>query len=355
MTSALLLVAMSMSAEVDFQMLLDGLRQSQDVPGISAVVTRGDDVIYAGASGVADIESGRALSADTVLYCGSLSKVFTAVLVMQLVEQGKLELSDTVAGIATASAAPAIAVGQLLTHTSGLEREGDFGYWFSADFPDTDDLADYLQNTRLRFAPGSRRYYSNIGFAKLGLVAADAAGQSYADALRTRVLQPLGLNSTGSGRPPKNLSSGYTPTGRLLPNDERPFAGVGHAVGDRRIREYHNARAMTPAFGLHTTANDLSRLLRFLLGHGGNDVLSAATRQRMRSRQVFNSGYGLRIAEVHGQTVARHGGWFAAHRSHLLLDVENDIAVAILANSDSAAPEAIAEALYEMALAAGSE
>lgn len=352
MTITLLLAALAVSPTSDLQGVLDRMRSSQEVPGVSAVVTYRDEIVFAGASGMADIESGRMMTADTVVYAGSLSKVFTAILTLRLVEEKKLSLNTPVDGIAAQSSAtaPRITIVQLLTHASGLEREGDFGYWFNADFPDRKALSRYLQTTQLRDAPGTSLHYSNIGYAKLGLVIEDVDGQPYGDALRARVLAPLGMTSTGAPGPVDGISSGYTPAGRVIPNEQRPFAGVGRAVGDRHIREYHDAKAMSPAFGIYTSANDLSRLTRFLLGHGGEPVLSTEMRQRMRTRQASGWGLGLKLGTLNGRSVARHEGWFAAHRSHLLLDVDADISVIVMTNSDSGAPARIAEALYEAVL-----
>ena len=125
--------ALILAASSGFQATLDDVRLAQSVPGVSAVVSRNDETLFAGASGVADLESGRVLTADTPLYAGSLSKVFTAVLVLHLVEQGSLSLAQPAPGISTARdpAPEAISVVNLLTHSSGLSREGDFGYWFA--------------------------------------------------------------------------------------------------------------------------------------------------------------------------------------------------------------------------------
>ena len=352
MTAAWLLATLAVAVTPVFQAVLDQMRSDQEVPGISAVITYQDKVVFSGASGMADLETARTMTADTVAYAGSLSKVFTAVLILRLIEEEKLSLSDPVDGIAMQSSgdAPDITVAHLLTHASGLEREGNFGYWFTADFPDRSALARYLLTTKLRDPPGTSLHYSNVGYAKLGLVIEETNGQSYSDALRTQVLEPLSMTSSGAPGPVDPISSGYTPIGRVIPNEERPFAGVGRAVGNRHIREYHDAKAMSPAFGIYTSANDLSRLARFLLGHGSDNVLSSEMRKRMRTRQASGWGLGLKLGSLDGRPVARHEGWFAAHRSHLLLDMEADISIVVMTNSDSGSPAKIAEALLETAL-----
>jgi len=350
--AGLVLVAFAATCGIDLQPTLDQIRVEQEVPGVSAVVTRKEKVIFAGASGVADLETGRKMTPDTVLYAGSLTKILTAVLTLQLVEKGELSLDDVILGIAIESSKQDvnIQVVHLLTHASGLEREGNFDYWFDADFPDEAALAKYLAATDLQSAPGDSVSYSNIGYAALGPVIARASGQSYDDALLDDVFKPLGMASSGTEAPGNQLSAGYSPVNRVIPNEEQPFAGLGRYVGTRRIREYHNAKAMTPAFGAYASSTDLSRLARMLLGYGGDNVLSADMRSRLLTAEAGVRGLGIRLTTYKGRHVARHGGWFAAHRTHLLLDLRSGIAVVVMANSDSASPEDIAEALLDHAL-----
>jgi CubicO group peptidase (beta-lactamase class C family) len=243
-----------------------------------------------------------------------------------------------------------VTIAQLLTHSSGLVREGNFGYWFSGDFPDRTALSKFLGNTELRTPPGDTVRYSNIGFAALGLAVEDATGISYHDALRKRVLMPLGLGLSGSPGPADGIAPGYTPSGRIIPSADRPFAGIGRAVGNRHLREYHDAAAMTPAFGIYTTASDLGRLARFLLGYGGENVLPKDTRSMMLEPQASRRTYGLGSERYRERRLARHGGWFAAHKSHLLVDLDAEIGVVVMANSDNADPDAIAKALLTAVL-----
>lgn len=356
MHANLILAAIAAVSGSDLQAVLDQVRVDQEVPGVSAVVTWEDEVIFASASGVADLETGRKMTPDTILYAGSLTKILTAVLTLQLVEQGDLSLDDVVDGIADESSNDSsqahgdVLISHLLTHASGLDREGDFDYWFTARFPDDAALANYLLGTELRNPPGASVRYSNIGYAALGAVVARASGQSYDEALQSRVLNPLGMDSSGASQSGPGLSSGYSPVNRVIPNEERPFAGLGRRVGTRHVREYHDAKAMTPAFGAFTSARDLSRLARMLLGYGDSKVLSDDMRLRLLAVQNGVRGLGIRLDTYRGRPVARHGGWFAAHRTHLLLDLQSGISVVILANSDSASPAKIAEALLDRVL-----
>ncbi|MBS3743017.1 MAG: serine hydrolase [Wenzhouxiangellaceae bacterium] len=117
---------------------------------------------------------------------------------------------------------------------------------------------------------------------------------------------------------------------------------------------YHDAGSMSPAFGAYSTARDMGRLLLFLLGNGGEGFLSEEMRARMYEPIASNRGLGLRVESIDGRRVARHGGWFAAYRSHLLLEPARGIGIVVLANSDSASPGAIVDELYHMTARAAS-
>lgn len=352
-TLSLLFFVFTAGAAGNLQAVAGDLRQLQDIPGLSIAVVREAREVYVGGSGYADLETKRPMTGDTRLYAGSLSKIFTAILALNLVADGHIALDQAVPGIGGGS--PAVTVRQLLTHSSGLNREGNFGYWYSAEFPDGTALARFLAVTRLRTPPGQAVHYSNVGYAALGHFLEVASGQAYADALSSRVLEPLGLTATGGPGPVPGIATGYTPPGRVLPSAERPFAGVGRQVGDRRVRAYHDAKAMTPAFGLYTTARDLGRLARFLLGYGSNDVLPERLRRRMLEPANARRTLGLGTGVLDGRPVVRHNGWFAAHRSHLLIDPETATAVVVMANGDNADTAAVAAALMREIWEAGRE
>ncbi|MCA1778813.1 MAG: beta-lactamase family protein [Xanthomonadaceae bacterium] len=329
----------AVAADID-SMIDDALRR-QSIPGVSAVVIDDHQVIYSAGRGLADIKTARPMTDRTVMYIGSLSKILTAVLALRQVERSALALTDML------DRQPPITMLQLITHQSGLPREGNFDYWFSGGFPDVPTLAAYVARAPLDFEPGRRTRYSNIGFAALGGLIAERANRDFEALLRTRVLEPLAMHDSGARGPAPGVASAYSPPGQLIPNSNRPFAGVGAKIAGRHLRIYHDANAMSPAFGAYSTASDMGRLLLFLLGQGGEDVLSGEMRTRMFKPVASNRGLGLRMESINGRPVARHGGWFAAYRSHLLLEPARGIGIVILANSDSASPEAIAEEVYQ--------
>lgn len=332
------------------QAWLDEARIAGDIPGISAAVVEDGTLRFAGGSGFADIRTERPMTADSVLYIGSLSKLLTATLALNLVESGEMSLDDVVDLVPGAPQDDPLRVEHLIAHTSGLAREGPFGYWFSAEFPDREALTEWLASTALRSPPGAALHYSNTGYAALGLWIERVLDTRFENALRARILEPLGMTSSGARGPAPGVANGYTPRGRLLPSAARPFAGVGAAIDGRHERQYHDARAMSPAFGAWSSAADMGRLAIFLLGHGNDAVLSTDMRARMREKQAAGRGLGFRLERLDGREIARHDGWFAAHRTHLLLDAEEDIGVVILANSDAASARDLADELYRLVL-----
>jgi CubicO group peptidase (beta-lactamase class C family) len=107
---------------------------------------------------------------------------------------------------------------------------------------------------------------------------------------------------------------------------------------------------MAPAFGAYTTTADLGRVVRFLLGYSENRLLGRDYRQLLLEPSADGRSLGLGIGRFQGRPVARHGGWFAAHRSYVLIDLNDGIGVAVIANSDNARPGVIAETLLAAVL-----
>lgn len=333
----------------DYAALVDQYRRAQDVPGVAASIVMDESIEFAGGVGVANLDTGAPVTGDTTFYLGSVSKVITAVLVLGLAEDGHIALENDL-GFRTDDAA--ITPADILSHASGLPREGGFDYWFSGNFPDPAALFERARDASLVFPPGTGMQYSNIGYAVLGQASALRLRTEFGAAVESRVFRPLGMDESGTGGPAPSMAAGYSPPGRLLPNRERPFAGVGERIGDRHERQYHNAAAMTPAFGIYSSAADMARFGRFLVGQGGVDILSRRGRTALYAAQPSGWGLGMQPDRIDGRRVARHGGWFAAHRSHLLLDPSAGIVVIVMANGDNADPAAIAEAIYRAALAA---
>jgi D-alanyl-D-alanine carboxypeptidase len=224
--------------------------------------------VFAQAYGLADREHKTPNTLETRFRIGSMNKMFTAVAVLQLAQEGKLGLDDPVGKYLThypnRDVATKVTIHHLLTHTGGTGEI--FGPEFDAHRSELRTLQDYVKlygNRGLAFEPGSRVEYSNYGFILLGAIVEKVSGESYYDYVRDHVYLPAGMTSTGSD--PKdlvvaNLSIGYTADGAangVRPNiDLLPYrgtsAGGGYStVGD--LLKFANAIQQDRLLNAHYT------------------------------------------------------------------------------------------------------
>ncbi len=212
------IIAAQSPAMADISAYMTDLALQGQFVGTVLVAQQGES-IFKGAYGLADRSLDAANQIDTKFNLGSIDKIFTAVAILQLVEQGKLSLDDKVVDILPEYADTQIAnqatVHQLLTHTSGM---GD--YFYSETYNDIRlqirSIADYtplFANTSPQFEPGAQFGYSNAGYIVLGLIIEEVAGQSYYDYVRENIFEPSGMINTAayeSDAATPNLAIGYT-------------------------------------------------------------------------------------------------------------------------------------------------
>ncbi len=227
------------------------------------VVRRGTDVL-SHAVGLADVEAGSAPDADTQYRIGSITKTFTAVLVMALRDEGRLGLEDPLDRFLPGTKHGALTVRQLLTHLSGLQREPVGDVWYTLQTPDRDGLLAGLEEAEAISAPHRRMHYSNLAFALLGELVARLDGRPWEESLATRILGPLEMART-STEPVAPRARGYF---------SDPYADLVRLEPDFPIR------ALSPAAQLWSTAADLGRWARFI-ADPPPEVLAPATLEEM--------------------------------------------------------------------------
>jgi CubicO group peptidase (beta-lactamase class C family) len=318
-------------------------------------VVHGDRTLWAKGYGRADLASGAPATTGTPFRLGSVSKLFTAIAVMQLRDRGALGLDDPVTrhlpwfAIGSPYAgAPPITVRHLLTHTSGLPREGAFPYWTTHAFPPRDELHAALAGQKVFSPPGAAYRYSNLGMTLLGEVVENASGEGYAAYLAGHVLAPLGMASSTAAA------------------DRAQVAALARAYQRRRSGEprreiaYYDTGVFAPMGGVVSTVEDLGRFLALLLSAdagGAADparVLAPPTLAEMQRAQfVYPSftggrGLGFAVSRRDGTTLVGHGGWIGGHRADLLLDSARKLGVAVLTNADDAAPGPFARRALDM-------
>ena len=321
--------------------------QYHGVPGLAIGVVHQERTIWAKGYGRADLAGGALASTATPFRLGSLSKVFTAVAVMQLRDQGKLALDDPIVRHlpwfkvgSSYAGAPPITVRHLLTHTSGLPRELAYPYWTTHRFPARDEFHAVLATQNVFSPPGASYRYSNVGVALLGEIVETVSGESYAGYLAGHVLAPLGMSSSSAA-----------PDAELL-------ARLAHAYQRRRGTQprtriaFYETGTFAPMGGVVSSVDDLTRFLALVLAAdaGGavrptdGRVLAAPTLAEMqRLHFVYPSfsggrGLGFAVSRRDGATYVSHGGWIGGHRSDLVLDPSRRLGVVVLTNADDAVP-----------------
>jgi CubicO group peptidase (beta-lactamase class C family) len=277
--------------------------------------------------------------------------MFTALMLEQLVEAGKVHLSDPVEKYfpeikvvrSPFPDAPTITLMQLATHTSGLGREPDNVAEATAgpvaDWQKT--LIAALPHLHYEFEPGTRYSYSNMGYAILGAALQRAAGETYLDYIPAHIFAPLGMTHSSLDRNPQivpHLAKGYQPTGLTTVDSDTPQ------------RESVNGRGYkVPNGAIYTTVGDLANFASFLMGQGPESVLKSSALDRFQKQTVvpsdvgLTSGYGLGFQVVRiGNSVAfGHGGDVAGYQSMLLINRQKAIGVIVL-SSGAANPGTIA-------------
>ncbi|MER7574279.1 serine hydrolase domain-containing protein [Streptomyces sp. NPDC126514] len=259
---------------------------------------------------------------------GSITKTFTAVLVMRLRDEGLLDLGDPLEKHLPGTGAGEATVSELLAHTGGLAAESPAPWWERTPGSMRPELADVLGEQPLLHPVGRRHHYSNPGYTLLGALVEKLRGAPWEDVLRSEVLEPLGLHRT-SGRPKAPHAGGW----------------AVHPWADVMLPEpAEDLGRMAPAGQLWSTTGDLARFAAFLVD-GDDQVLSAASVREMRqpaapgeSADVAEGaayGLGLQIQHRHGRLLAGHSGSLPGFLATLFFSESDDVAAVVLANCTS--------------------
>ncbi|WP_030665951.1 serine hydrolase domain-containing protein [Streptomyces cellulosae] len=294
-------------------------------PSLAAAVVRDGRAVWHGARTSVD---GHGPDENVQYRIGSLTKTFTAVLVMRLRDEGVLDLGDPLEKHLQGTGAGEATVAELLAHTSGLAAEAPAPWWERTPGALRPELADVLGDQPFRHPTGRRHHYSNPGYTLLGALVEKLRGASWEEVLRREVLEPLGLDRT-STRP------------------QAPHAGgwAVHPWADVMLPEpVEDLGRMAPAGQLWSTTGDLARFAVFL-ARGDGRVLSAGTVQEMRTPAApaeaadvadgATYGLGLQIQHRDGRLLVGHSGSLPGFLACVTLSVADDVAAVVLANCTS--------------------
>lgn len=294
-------------------------------PSLVAAVARGGHTVWHGARTSVD---GHGPDENVQYRIGSITKTFTAVLVLRLRDEGLLDLGDPLERHLPGTGAGEATIAELLAHSAGLAAESPAPWWERTPGSLRPELADVLGKQPLLHPVGRRHHYSNPGYTLLGALVEKLRGAPWEDVLRREVLEPLGLDRT-TGRPRAPHAGGWA---------VHPWADVMLAEPAEDLGR------MAPAGQLWSTTGDLARFAVFL-ARGDDRVLSAETVREMRApaaaaeaADVLDGaayGLGLQIQRWDGRLLVGHSGSLPGFLANLTISVEDDVAAVVLTNCTS--------------------
>ena len=332
-----MLLTFSLNAQ-DKAGMIDNLISEYSTLGMfngSVLVADKGKVIFEKGYGYADMEWNIPNTVDTKFELGSITKQFTAALILQLVEQGKLRLDNKISDILTwypAKNGTRITIHQLLTHTSGIPNYTDFpGFVDKRAFEKMTprELINTFSEKPLDFEPGSQFYYSNSGYIVLGAIIEQITGKSYKDVLEEKILKPLGMDN-----------SGYINLERITPKRAHGYS--------KQFNHYTNAAYLDmslpfAAGALYSTVEDLYKWDQALYG---NNILSNESKEKMftgyikdfRGKYGYGWDVGKEAVDDQGDSTdyISHGGGIFGFSSLIVRLPEHRQLVVLLNNTDSA-------------------
>jgi len=298
---------------------------------ISAVIIKNDRIIWRSAYGYLNRDSDIPADSNTIYRIASITKTFTALLLMQLVQEGKLKLDDPVEKylpeikkVNGYEIGERITFRQLASHTAGLEREPHMANSYSGT-PDEweNSLLRCIPYTSLISKPGERFSYSNIGYALLGLALSRATGIPYVDMVKQRILDPLHMKDTYFSLSPaekERLAQG-------IANDSLGRINTKLPEKDLRGRGYR-----VPDGGLYSTPTDLSKLVLSLMDKP--PLVKPVYRSIMREVPPAgkNYGIGLMLLERRGLDLEGNDGALPGYTSTFIIERQSGYAVILMRN-----------------------
>ncbi len=315
-------------AQPDLNQLDEVLMRYHEVGLLNGTVlaARGDEVLYEAAFGEANMEWDIPNTPDTRFRIASITKQFTAALILQLVEEGKLDLHAPISTYLPdyPEVQAGVTVHQLLNHTSGIPSYTSLPGFMQNDVRDPytpEEFLAFFADLDLEFEPGTQWSYNNSGYFLLGVLIEKATGLPYDKALQTYLFDPLGLDD-----------SGYDHTQAII---ERRAAGYERSGRRYRKATYLDASIPYAAGMMYSTVGDLHAWTMAL--HGGEVFEQAETLTAMTTPWMQDYGYGLGIADVPvGDAevrMIRHSGGINGFNTQLWYLPNEDYTIAVLDNA----------------------
>ena len=326
-----------------------GRRIYDRIPGVSVGIVSDQDLLWSAGYGHANIEEEVPADGDTLYSICSISKLFTAIGIMQLRDQGMLSLDDSVAQHldwfdirqAYEHSAP-ITVESLLTHSSGLPRESDFPYWNGPDFPfpTREQMITRLREQETLYPSRYYFQYSNLALSLAGEIVQAVSGVNYSDYIVEQILRPLGMADTRTFYPDE-LRGGQMAIG---------YTGM-HREQTRQPVDAFFTRGITAAAGFTSSVNDLAKFASWqfrVLDYDDDAVLAPNTLREMHRVHWVDPdwettwGIGFNVRKSDDLTIVSHGGGCPGYITSFSLVPKQKLAAIVLTNAGDGAADELA-------------
>ncbi|SMF73056.1 serine hydrolase domain-containing protein [Pseudobacteriovorax antillogorgiicola] len=314
------------------------------ITSVSIGVVQDDQLIYSKSFGYANPDKRLVASPDTLYSVCSISKLFTAVSIMKLRDEGKLRLDDPVSKYVPEGKlsskfpdAPIPTIRSLLTHSSGLAREPTFSFWDleSNPFPMEAQIKKDMASSEMLYPPHNFYEYSNLGYAMLGMIIKETSGESFQDYVQQQIFDPLGMENSYADAPwslhGNQLAVGYTT--KLRDGMRKPFKPF-------KTNDYASVA------GVFTNVKDMAKFLGWQLrlrqaqvdGKKLKQILSPHTLAEMQQVHFADAslkrsrGLGFSVYKVGAKTVYGHSGLCPGYVTNVSIEPSSGLGLIVFTN-----------------------
>jgi CubicO group peptidase (beta-lactamase class C family) len=309
---------------------LDFQTYTKEIPGVAVGIFIEDEIIFKKEYGYADLENKIKLNEHHIFRIASHSKLFTATAIMKLYHEDKLSIDDRISKYLPWFTSEKdknlqhVQIRHLLTHSSGISRDGKTAHWSNYHFPELKEIKNQVHDGISFFETSEILKYSNFGYTILGQIVETVSGKKYPDYIQKEILEPLEMKNTVVDVNESNISR----------------HAIGYKIkypGKKREKfEHIPANIMHSATGLSSNVEDL---IKFYQGHFlGNDILFPDYIKREMQRIQFKSkmadwGLGFSITSLSDIEIAGHGGGYPGFITRSGLIQDKRMIIVVLTNA----------------------
>ncbi|MGB5437944.1 MAG: serine hydrolase [Maribacter sp.] len=305
---------------------------TEGTPGVAALVYKEGTVLYRKAFGMANLELDVPMKPNNVFEIGSITKQFTAVSILLLIEQGKLKLNDEITKYLPdfPTHNKKITIHHLLNHTSGIKSYTSMPSFMGTAATDKTpiEIINVFKDQPMDFDPGEKWLYNNSGYIILGYIIEEISGKSYADFIQEHIFGPLEMKNSYYGSKStiiKNRATGYSPAENGFQNAKYLSMTLPYAAGS-----------------LMSTVDDMLLWHKAIHNNSlisANSKALAFTNTTLNNGDLTNYGYGWQMNEISGVLSIEHGGGIFGYVTHGVYVPSENVYVITLTNRDGVSPQ----------------